>query len=160
MPNSLWSHGLQHSSRLPCLSLSPRVWSSSCPVSQWCHLTISSSVAPFSCRQSFPASGSFPVSQLFTSGNQSIGASAWVLPMNIQDWFPLGWLVWSPCYLGDSQESSPVPHFKSINSLSLSLLFGPTLTSIHGSWRNHSFDYTDLCFCFLIRCLGLSLIFY
>ena len=88
--DSLWTHGLQHA-RLPCPSLSPAVWSNSCPLSQWCHPAISSSVTPsFSCPQSFPASESFPVSQLFTSGGQSIGASASVLPMNIQDWFPLG----------------------------------------------------------------------
>ena len=77
----------------PCPSASPRAYSKSCPLSWWCHPTISSSVVPFSSRlQSFPASGSFPVSQLFTSGGQSIGASASasVLPMNIQDWFPLG----------------------------------------------------------------------
>ena len=91
---TLWPHGLQHP-RLPCPSPSPRVCSNSCPFSQWCHPTISSSVAPFSsCPQSFPASKSLPTSQLFTSGGQSIGASASVLPMNIQDWFPLGidWL--------------------------------------------------------------------
>ena len=85
--------GLQHS-RLPCPSLSPRVCSNSCPLSQWCHPTISSSVAPFSsCPQCFPASGSFPVSQLFVSSGQSIevSVSASVLPMKIQDWFPLGW---------------------------------------------------------------------
>ena len=82
---TLQSHGLQHA-RLPCPSLSPWVWSNSCPLSQWCHPAISSSVIPFSsCFQAFPASGSFPVSQLFTSGGQRIGASAsaWVLPMNI-----------------------------------------------------------------------------
>ena len=91
--NSLWPHGLQHA-RLPCPSLSPRVCSNSCPSSQWCHPTISSSVALFSsCSQSFPASGSFPMSWPFASGGQkSIGVSVskWVLPMNIQDWFPLG----------------------------------------------------------------------
>ena len=84
---------MQHS-RLPRLSLSPRVCSDSCPVSQWCHPTISSSVVPFSsCPQSFPASGSFPVSLFFASGDQSIGASASasVLPKNIQDWFPVDW---------------------------------------------------------------------
>ena len=84
--------GLQHA-RLPCASLSPRVCSNSCPFCQWCHPTISSSVAPFSsCLQSFPASGSFPMSQFFASGGQSIGASASapVLLMNIQDWFSLG----------------------------------------------------------------------
>ena len=94
--NSLRPHGLQHP-RLPCPSPTPRVGSNSCPSSRWCHPTISSSVVPFpSCLQSFPASGSFPMSQLFTSGGQSIGVSAStsVLPMNIQDWFPLGWTGW------------------------------------------------------------------
>ena len=91
--DSLWPHGLQHT-RLPYPSPSPGICSNSCASSQWCHPTISSSFVPFSfCLQSFPASGSFPVSWLFTSGGQSIGASALasVLPMNIQDWFPLGW---------------------------------------------------------------------
>ena len=90
--DSLPSHGLQHA-RLPCPSLSPRVCSNSYPLNWWCHTTISFSVVPFSsCLQSFPASESFPMSQFFTSGGQSIGASASasVLPMNIQDWFPLG----------------------------------------------------------------------
>ena len=85
-----WPHGLQHT-RLLCPLLSPRVCSNSCPLSQWCHPTISSSVVPFSsCPLSFPASGSFPMSQLFTSGGQSIRASAPVHPVNIQGWFPLG----------------------------------------------------------------------
>ena len=78
------------------------------------------------------ASGSFPVSWLFASGNQSVGASASAsVPMNIWGWFPLYWLVWSPCCPRDSQESSPAPQFKSINSLALSLLYSPPLTSIH-----------------------------
>ena len=92
LSNCLWPHGLQHT-RLPCPPLSPGVGSHSCPLSRWCHPTISSSVASFSSSlQSFPASGSFPMSQFFTLGGQSIGASASasVLPMNIQDWFPLG----------------------------------------------------------------------
>ena len=92
MFDSLWPHGLQHT-RPPCPSPTPRTCSNSCPSSWWSHPTISSSVIPFSsCLQSFPASGSFPMSQLFTSGGQHIGASASasVLPMNIQDWFPLG----------------------------------------------------------------------
>ena len=91
MFNFLWPHRLQHA-RLPCPSPSPGVCLNSCPLSQWCHPTISSSFVPFSWLQSFPASGSLPVSQLFTSGGQNIGASASesVLPMNIQDWFPLG----------------------------------------------------------------------
>ena len=94
MSNSLWPHKLLHT-RLPCPSPSPRACSNSWPSSQWCYLTISSSVVRFSSYlQSFPASESFPMSQLFTSGSQSIGASASVLPMNIQDWFPLGWTGW------------------------------------------------------------------
>ena len=94
--NSLWPHDPQPT-RPPCPSLTPRVYSNSCPLSQWCHLTISSSVVPFSSRlQSFPASGSFQMSQFFASDCQSMGvsASASVLPMNIQDWFPLGWTSW------------------------------------------------------------------
>ena len=90
--NSLWPHGLQHS-RPPCPSPTPGVHSNSCSLSQWCHPTITSSVVPFfSCLQSFPASGSFPMSQFFASGDQSIrvSASASVLPMNIEGWFPLG----------------------------------------------------------------------
>ena len=90
------THGQQHA-RLPCPSSTPGACSNSCPSSWWCHPTISSSVVPFSsCLQSFPASGSFPVSQFFTSGGRSIGvsASASVLPMSIQDWFPLGWTGW------------------------------------------------------------------
>ena len=92
MSNSLQPHGLQHA-RLPCPSPTPGACSNSCPLGQWCHPIISSSVIPFSsCLQSFPSSGSLPMSQFFTSGSQSIGvsASASVLPMNIQDWFPLG----------------------------------------------------------------------
>ena len=89
---SLWPHGLQHA-RFPCPSVPPRACSNPCPLSRWCHPTGSSSVAPFSsCPQSFPVAGSFPVSQLLASGDQSTGASASasVLPMNIQGWFPLG----------------------------------------------------------------------
>ena len=94
--DSLRLHGLQHA-RLPCPSPSHRTCSNSCPSSQWWHPTISSSVIPFSsCLQSFPASGSFQMSQLFASGGQSIrvSASTSVLPMNIQDWFPLGYTGW------------------------------------------------------------------
>ena len=90
--DSLWPYGLQHA-RLPCPSPSPRACSNSCPLSQWCYPIISSSVVPFSsCFESFPASGSFQMSQLFSSGGQSIGVSAStsVLPVNIQDWFSLG----------------------------------------------------------------------
>ena len=96
VPNSLWPHELQHTRPL-CPSPTPEVYLNSCPLSRWCHPTVSSSVIPFSSHlQSFPASGSFPVSQFFTSGGQSIWvlASASVFPMNTQDWFPLGWTGW------------------------------------------------------------------
>ena len=139
---TLQSQGLQHA-RLPCPSPTPGAFSNSCPSSQWCHPAISSSVVPFSsCPQSFPASGSFPVSQFFTSGGQSTGvsASASVHPMNIQDWFPLGWTGLISCSPRDSQESSPTPQFRSINSSVLSFLYSPTLTSIHDYWKNYSFD--------------------
>ena len=92
--DALPPHGLQHT-RPPCPSPTPGACSDSCPSSWWCRPTTSSSVTPFSsCLQSFPASGSFPVSQFFASGGQSTGASASVLPVNIQDWFPLGWTGW------------------------------------------------------------------
>ena len=111
----------QHT-RLPCPSPTPGVHPNLCPLSWWCHPAISSSVVPFSsCPQFFPESGSLSMSQLFTSSGQSTGASAStsVLPMNIQGWFPLVELVWSPCYPGDCQKSSPTPQFKSINSAAL-----------------------------------------
>ena len=104
--DSLQPHELQHA-RTPCPSPTPGVHPDSRPSSQWCHPTISSSVVPFSCLQSFPASRSFLMSQLFTSGGQIIGVSALasVLPMNTQDWSPLGWTVGSPYSPRDSQES-------------------------------------------------------
>ena len=98
---TLWPCGLQHG-RPPCPSQTPGDYSNSCPFHRWCHPTISSSVVPFSSHlQSFPASRSFPMCQFFTSGGQSIGASASasVLPMNIQDWFPLGLIGWIPLQL-------------------------------------------------------------
>ena len=121
----------------------PGVYSNSCPSSWWCHPAISSSVVPFSsCPQPLPASGSFPMSQLFAWGGQSIGvsASASVLPMNTQYWSSLGWTGWISCSPRDSQESSPTPQFKSINSSALSLLHSPALTAIHDHWKNHSLD--------------------
>ena len=95
MSNSLWPHGLQ-CARLPCPSPAPGVHPNPCPSSQWCHPTISSSVVAFSCLWSFPASVSFQMSQFFTSGGQSteVSASTSVLPMNLQDWYPLGWTGW------------------------------------------------------------------
>ena len=137
--DSLRPHELQHT-RPPRPAPTLGVYSNSCSSSQWCHPAISSSVIPFSsCPQSLPASGSFPMSQLFEWGGQSIGvsASASVLPINTQDGSPLGW---SPCSPRDSQESSPTPQFKSINSSSLRFPHSPTLTSIHDHWKNHSLD--------------------
>ena len=132
MSDSLRLHEPQYA-RPPCPSPTPGVYPNS--QSQSCHPTISSSVVPFSsCLQSFPASGSFPMSQLFASGGQSIGVSASVsvLPMNTQDSSPLGWTGWI------SLQSRG--QFKSINSLVLSFLYSPTLTAIHDYWKNHSLD--------------------
>ena len=139
--NSLWPHGLQNT-RLPYPSPTPIACSNSCPSNRWCHPTILSSVNPFSCLQSFPASGSFQMSQFFSSGDQSIGASASasVPPMNIQDWFPLGLTSLSSLQSKDFQESSPTPQFKSINSSAFSFLYSPTFTSIQDYWKNHSLD--------------------
>ena len=135
MSDSLWPHGLPLS-RLPCPSLSPRVCSNSCPLSQWCHPTISSSVIPFSsCIQSFPASQSFPMIQS-TLGGQSIGvsASASVLPMNIQDWFPLrltGLILQSKGLSGVFSSPTVLKH----QFLSAQLLSGSILTSVHDYWK-------------------------
>ena len=125
--DSLPPHEPQHA-RPPCPSPAPGVHPNPCPLSRWCHPTISSSVVPFSsCPQSFPASGSFAVSQFFTSGGQSIrvSASASVLPMNIQDWFPLGWTGWI-----------------SLQSKGLSRVFSNTTVSSGGAWwRSESLLY-------------------
>ena len=139
--HTLRPYGLQHA-RPPCPSPTPGACSNSCPLSWWCHPNITSSVIPFfSCLQSFPASGSFPMNRFFTSSGQSIGAStsASVLPMKIQDWFPLGL---TGLISLQSKGLSRVfnTQFKSINSLVFSLLYGPTLTSIHDYWKNHSLD--------------------
>ena len=223
MSDSLWPHGLQHA-RLPSPSLSPRICLNSCPLSSWCHPIISFSVTLFSFWfQSSPASESFPMSQLFASSSQSIrgSASASVLPMNIQGWFPfiltglislqsmglsrvfssttiwerlffgtqlpwwlrgysvclqcrrpgfepwVGKIPWrrkwqpTPVFLPGESHGwrslvgySPSGHKESdttewldfhFHSLALSLVYGPTLTAIHDSWENHSFDYIDLC---------------
>ena len=140
--DSLQPHEPEHS-RSPWPSPTPGVYPNSCPLSQLYHLTISSSVVLFSsCLQPFPTSGSFQMSQLFASGGQNIGVSAWtsVLPMNIQTDFLQDGLVGSPCSPRDSQESSPTPQFKSINSSVLSFLYSLALTSIHDYWKNHSLD--------------------
>ena len=133
---TLWPNGMEHN-RSPCPSPTPRVYWNSCPLSQWCHPTISSSVFPFSsCLQSFPASGSFQMSQFFTSGGPVLEfqpqhqSFQWIFRTDFLE----DWLVGSPCSPRDSQESSPTPQFQSINSSALSLLHSPTLTSIHDYW--------------------------
>ena len=134
--SSLRPHEPQHA-RPPCPSPTPRVHSNSYLLSRWCHPTISSSVLLFSsCLQSFPVSIFFQRRKFFISGGQHIGVSpsASVLPMNTQDWFPLEWTDWIPCSPRDSQESSPTPQYKSINSSVLSFLYNPTLTSIQDNW--------------------------
>ena len=125
MSNSLRLCGLQHA-RPPCKSPTPGVYSNSCPSSRWCYPFISSSAIPFSPHlQSFPASGSFPISQFFTSGSQSIGvsASASILPMNIQDWFPLGWTGWI------SLQPKGLSRIFSINTMQKHQFFGIRLSS-------------------------------
>ena len=124
MSDSLWPHGLQHV-RPPCPSLTPKACSDSCPLSQWYHPITSSSVFPFSsCLQSFLASGSFQMSQFFASGSQSIGvsASASVLPMNIQDWFPLAWTAWI------SSQSKGLSRVFSITTVQKCQFFGVQLS--------------------------------
>ena len=147
----------------PVLQLSPGICSNSSPLSLWCHPTISSSFVPFfSCLQSFPASGSFPMSQFFASGGESIGASALalVLPVNIQGWFPLGWtglisLVSKSLFQHHSSKASILWHS--------AFFMVQTLTLVHNYWKNHSFDYMDLCWksslCFLILCLRFIIAF-
>ena len=146
MSNSLRPHGLQHW-RPPCPSPSPQVCPSSCPSHQWCHTAISSFDAPFSFFLSLSQhQGLFPMCWLSTSGDQNTkaSASASVLPVSIQGWFPLR-LIWSPCYPRDSQESSPAPQFEGINFFVLCLLYSPALKTICDHWEDHSLDYRDLC---------------
>ena len=136
MSSSLQARGLHHA-RLPCSSLSPGVCSNSCPLRQWCHPTISPSVAPFSSRlQSIPASGSFPMSHLLTSGGQSIGASASasVLPMNTQDWSPLGWTGWISLQSTGLSRVFSTTTAQKHQFFNVQPSYGPTLTSIHDYW--------------------------
>ena len=163
MLNSLPPHVLEHT-RLPCPSLSPRVCSNSCPLSQRCHPTVSSSNAPFSCPQSFPAPGSLPVSWLLASGGQSIGASASVLPMYIQDWFPLGLTglisslskglskifssttIWKCKFSGTQPSLVQLSHLYMTPRKTIALTRRPLLAK----W----------CLCFLICYIGLSYLFF
>ena len=153
--DSLQSHESQHA-RPPCpsatpgvhsdsrpLSQFPGVHSESCPSSPWCHPAISSSVIPFpSCPQSLPASGSFPMCQLFAWGGQSTGVSALAsfLPKNTQDWSPLEWTGWIFLQSKGLLRVFSNTTVQSINSSALSFLHSPTLTSIHDHWKNHSLD--------------------
>ena len=142
MSDSLWPHESQHA-RPPCPSPIPGVHSNSCPSSRWCHPDISFSVIPFSSfPQSLPASGSFPVSQLFAWGGQSTGVSALAsfLPKKSQGWSPSEWTGWISLQSKGLSRVFSKPQFKSINSSALSLLHSPTLTSIHDHWKNHSLD--------------------
>ena len=140
--DSLRPHGLQHN-RVLCPSPTPRACPNSCPLSQWCHPTISSFVGPFSsCLQSLPANGSFPLSQFFASGNQSIGvsASASVLPMNIQDWFPWGLTGWLSLQSKGRSRVFPNTTVQKHQFFCAQLSLYPTLTSVHDHWKNHSLD--------------------
>ena len=140
MSNSLRPHGLKHSQASLSFTIS---WSllKFIPLNWWYHPAISFPFVPFSCLQSLPASRSYNESVL-PSGGQSIVDSASVLPMNIQDWFPLG--LTGLISLMSKGLSGVFSNTKSINSLALNLLYGSTLPSIHNHWKHHSFDYTDL----------------
>jgi len=133
LSDSLGPHGLQYA-RLPCPSPTPEAYSNSCPLSWWCHPTISSSVVPFSSHlRSFPVSGSFQMSQFFASGGQGIGvsASASVLPMNIQDWLPLGWTGWISLQSKGLSRVFSNTMVQKHQFSALSFLYSPTLTSVH-----------------------------
>ena len=154
----LWPHGLQHT-RLPCPSPSPRVCSNSCPLSQWCHPTILSAEVSFSsCLHSFPASGSLLMSQLFASGGQSIGASGSALPMNIQDWFPLDWLVWLLAVQG-TLKGLLQHHSSKASILQCSAFF---MVQLSHSYMTKTISLTRQtllakeCLCFLLCYLGWS----
>ena len=140
--DSLWSHRLQHA-RCSCPLTTPGAYSNSCPSCWWCHPTISSTVVPFSsCLQSFPASGSFSMRQFFASGGQSIGASASasVLPMNIQEWFSLGWTGWIFLQSKELSRVFSITPVQNISSSALSFLYSSTLTYIFDYRKNQSFD--------------------
>ena len=161
MSNSLPLHELQHA-RLPCPPLSPRVCSNSCPLNQWCYLAISSSASPFSFYlQSFPASGSFPVSQLFPPGGQSIGASALVLPINVEGWSPLeltGVISLVSRGLSRAFSSTTIQKhqfFGALHSLWSNSHISTWLLEKPSLWLYGPF-LAKWCFCFLIRYLCLS----
>jgi len=147
MSDTLWPNGLQHA-RLPCPSPTPRAYSNSCPSCQRCHPTISSSVIPSP--PAFNLSQHQGLFKWISSSHQVAKVLEFQLQHQSFQWifrtdFFQDWLLWSPWSLRDSQESSPTPQFKSINSSVLSILYSPTLTSIHDHWKNHSLDKTDFC---------------
>ena len=145
--DSLQPHELQHA-RPPCPSPNLRVYSNPCPLSWWCHPTVSSSVVLFSSHlQSFPASGSFQMSQFFASGGQriAVSASASVLPVNIQDWSPLGWTGWISLQSKGLSRVFSNTTVQKHQFFSTQLLYSLTLTSIPDHGKNHSLDETDLC---------------
>ena len=150
--------------RPPCPSPNPRPCSNSCPVSRWCHPTISSSVVHFSsCHQYFPGSGSLPVSQFFTSGGQSIGVFSFsVSPSNEYSRLISFRMDWLDLLAVQGTLKSLVQHHRSKASIlsALSFLYSPTFTSTHDYWKSHSFDYMGFvakwCFCFSIHCLYFS----
>ena len=163
MSNSLQPHGLEYT-RISHPLLSPGVYSNSCQLNWWCYPANSSSASPFPfCLQSFRTWGSLPMNRFF---HQVVKVVELQLQHQSFQWifrvdFLQDWLVWSSCSPRDSQESSPAPQFKSINSSVLSLLYGPTLISIHDYWKNHSFwlfrtFLEKWCLCFLIHGLDLS----
>ena len=145
--DSLRPHGLQHA-RLPCPSPTPGVYSNTCPLSWWCHPTISSSVVPFSfCLQSGPASGSFQMSQFFASRGQSIGVSASVLPMNIQDWFLLGWTGWTSLQskgLSRVYSNSTVQKYQFFGSHPSRSSQSTRLSSLPNTATSHSFIHGNV----------------
>ena len=159
MSDSLWPHGLKHT-RLPCLSPPPGACSNSCPLSQWCHPTISSSVVPFSsCLQSFPASGTFPVSQLFTSDDQSVGASASAstLPTNIQGWFPLGLIgLISLLSKGLSRVFSSTTIISYNNTKRVLHIWGKDWRSISPNTQNYCLYVVRLIYLFFFSFLNVS----
>ena len=147
MSNSLQPHGLQHT-RPSCPSLSPKVCPGSCPFHRWCCPAISSPDTLFSCcPQSFPASGTFPMSLLFASDDQNTGASASasVLPWVFRVDLPYDWLVWSPCCPRDVSGVFSSTTFQKHHSLAFCLLYGPALTTLRDHWEDRGPDYTDLC---------------
>ena len=145
--DSFRHHGLQHA-RPPCPSPTPGAYSNSRPSNWWCHpIILSSNICFSSCPQSFPASGAFQMSQFFASGGQRTGvsASASVLPLNIQDWLPLGLTGWISLQSKGHSRVFSNTIVQKHQFLSASFLYGPTLTSIYDHWKNHSLEQMDLC---------------